>query len=408
MAYPINDAVAATIAPPISEAFSWIPAGGGDRAFINLSQAVPGYPPAAALVDRIAALAREPGRHLYTEILGLPALRTRFAEAVRADYGGDAGPDDVAITAGGNQAFCLAIAAIARPGDNVILPVPYFFNHHMWLTLQGIEPRLFESDGGPRDGPRAKGLIDSRTRAVVLVSPDNPTGIVRPPDDILAFYRLAERHGIALIIDETYKEFRGGPAPAHGLFEQPRWRDVFVHLYSFSKAYALTGYRVGAVAAAPRLIGELEKLMDCLAICAPHVSQAAVIHALDGLGGWKAGKVALMRGRLEALRLAFAAPVLRYRMVSSGAFFAWVRHPFGGVPARNVAMRLARDHGLLVLPGSMFGPGQEDFLRIAFANADAALMPEVVERLIESQQETLATDETFSGTSAYNWGGDLS
>jgi aspartate/methionine/tyrosine aminotransferase len=156
---------------------------------------------------------------------------------------------------------------------------------------------------------------------------------------------MAERRGIALVIDETYRDFRGFAAPAHPLFEQPRWRDTFVHLYSFSKAFALTGYRVGAVAAAPRLMAELEKLMDCLAICAPHVSQAAVEFALGELGDWKAGKVALMQTRLEALRAAFADPELAYRMVSSGAFFAWVKHPFSGVPAREVARRLTANTG---------------------------------------------------------------
>ncbi|HUE46668.1 MAG TPA: aminotransferase [Aestuariivirgaceae bacterium] len=385
MAYPINEAVAATMAPPISDAFSWIPSYSGKDSFINLSQAVPGYPPADAAVERIAELAHEPGRHLYTDILGLPALRASFASELKRDYGGDANVADVAITAGCNQAFCLVIAALAGPGDNVILPLPYFFNHHMWLAMQGIEPRLFEAGGSPVDAQRAETLVDERTRAVVLVSPDNPTGIVRTPDAILALYEMAERRGIALVIDETYRDFRGFAAPAHPLFEQPRWRDTFVHLYSFSKAYALTGYRVGAIAAAPRLIGEIEKLMDCLAICAPHVSQAAVEFALEELGEWKAGKVALMQTRLEALRAAFADPELAYQMVSSGAFFAWVKHPFSGVPAREVARRLAADHGLLVLPGSMFGPGQEDFLRFAFANADATLMPDVVQRLIASQ-----------------------
>lgn len=385
MAYPINEAVAATMAPPISDAFSWIPSYSGEASFINLSQAVPGYPPADALVERIAQLAHEPGRHLYTDILGLPALRAGFAAALKRDYGGDAGAEDIAITAGCNQAFCLAIAAIARPGDNVILPLPFFFNHHMWLAMQGIEPRLFESSGSPSDAERVEALVDERTRAVVLVSPDNPTGIVRTADAILALYEMAERRGIALVIDETYRDFRGFAAPAHALFEQPRWRDTFVHLYSFSKAFALTGYRVGAVAAAPRLVAELEKLMDCLAICAPHVSQAAVDYALSELGDWKAEKIALMQSRLEALRAALADPELAYQMVSSGAFFAWVKHPFSGVPAREVAQRLAAEHGLLVLPGSMFGPGQEDFLRIAFANADAALMPEVARRLIASQ-----------------------
>ncbi|MFW6076544.1 MAG: aminotransferase class I/II-fold pyridoxal phosphate-dependent enzyme, partial [Hyphomicrobiales bacterium] len=129
MAYPINDAVAATIAPPISEAFSWIPSYSGNRPFINLSQAVPGHPPPPALVARIAELAGEPGRHLYTDILGLPELRAGFAQTLGRDYGGDAGPGDVAITAGCNQAFCLVMTALARPGDNVILPLPYFFNH---------------------------------------------------------------------------------------------------------------------------------------------------------------------------------------------------------------------------------------------------------------------------------------
>ena len=137
----------------------------------------------------------------------------------------------------------------------VILPLPFFFNHHMWLAMQGIEPRLFESSGGPGDAERAEALVDERTRAIVLVSPDNPTGIVRTPETILALYEMAERRGIALVLDETYKDFRGFAAPAHPLFAQPRWRDTFVHLYSFSKAFALTGYRVGAVAAAPRLIG---------------------------------------------------------------------------------------------------------------------------------------------------------
>ena len=386
MAYPINDAVAATMAPPISEALSWVPPTTGNRAFISLSQAVPGYPPSPELVERIGELAGEPGMHLYTDILGLPSLRSAFAGAVRADYGGDAGPEDIAITAGCNQAFCLVMAALAEPGDNVILPLPYFFNHHMWLTMQGLEPRLFESDGSALDAARAEALVDRRTRALVLVSPDNPTGIVRSPDNLLAFYEMAERRGIAFVVDETYKDFRSDlSAPPHRLFEQPRWRDTFVHLYSFSKAYALTGYRVGAVAAAPRLIGELEKLIDCAAICAPHLSQRMVVQALAELDGWKADKVALMQGRLEALRSAFADPRLDYRMVSSGAFFAWVRHPFGGVPAKEVARRLAGEHGLLVLPGSMFGPGQEDFLRVAFANAEAALMPDVVDRLIESQ-----------------------
>lgn len=386
MAYPINDAVAATIAPPIAEAYSWIPRELGNRRFINLSQAVPGYPPAERLSARVAELASAPGIHLYTDILGLPGLRQATASEIVAAYGGDVVAEDIAITAGCNQAFCLVMAALAGPGDNVLLPLPYFFNHHMWLAMQGIEPRLI-GGGVPPDPGEAQSLIDGRTRAIVLVSPDNPTGAVYPPELVDAFFALAERRRIALVIDETYREFRGFAGPPHRLFERPAWRATFVHLYSFSKVYAITGYRVGAVAAAPRLIAELEKLMDCVAICAPHLSQRAVAFALAELGGWKAEKVAVMTERLAALRSAFRNPRLDYEIVASGAFFAWVRHPFRGTAAKDVARRLARDHGLLVLPGSMFGPAQEDYLRIAFANAEAELMPEVAQRLIDSQTQ---------------------
>jgi aspartate/methionine/tyrosine aminotransferase len=280
MAYPINEAVAATMAPPISDAFSWIPSYSGKASASSISARR-----CRAIRRRTrwwSASRNSPTSRAGTSIPTSSACRPcapASPRRSRRDYGGDADVEDVAITAGCNQAFCLAIAAIARPGDNVILPLPYFFNHHMWLAMQGIEPRLFESERGAGDAERAEALVDQRTRAVVLVSPDNPTGIVRAPEAILALYEMAERRGIALVIDETYKDFRGFAAPAHPLFEQPRWRDTFVHLYSFSKAFALTGYRVGAVAAAPRLVGEIEKLMDCLAICAPHVSQAAVDYA---------------------------------------------------------------------------------------------------------------------------------
>ena len=93
----------------------------------------------------------------------------------------------------------------------------------------------------------------------------------------------------------------------------------------------------------------------------------------------------MIHERADALQQAFARPGLSYRLESLGAFFAYVRHPFAGMPAKAVAQHLAGEHDLLCLPGSMFGPGQEDFLRLAFANVDATVMPQVAERLVESQ-----------------------
>ncbi len=233
--------------------------------------------------------------------------------------------------------------------------------------------------------PTPLDLIDGRTRAIVLCTPNNPTGAIYPPALIGEFFALAQYHGIALVIDETYKDFRDDLSPAHHLFAATGWRDTFIQLFSFSKTYAMTGYRTGSIIAGPVVLTEIEKILDCLGICAPHISQRASLFALTNLESWKAEKRAAMVARTAAIRKAFATPGLRYRLITSGANFAYVEHPFTDETAKAVAIRLAGEHDLLCLPGSMFGPGQEHHLRIAFANAEAEHMPLVAERLIESQ-----------------------
>jgi aspartate/methionine/tyrosine aminotransferase len=270
----------------------------------------------------------------------------------------------------------------------VILPSPYYFNHQMWLSMNGVEPRHIASmdqEGAVPSVSEAAALIDHHTRAIVLVTPNNPTGTVFPPSAIAQFFELCRSRNIALVIDETYKDFRSNPAPPHELFQHPDWRNTFVQLYSFSKVYALTGYRVGSIIAGSRFLTEVEKIMDCVSISAPRISQYAALFGLRSLSTWKAEKTEMMAARLGSLRSAFARSNLRYELVTSGAYFAYLRHPFKGWAAKDVAKRLAREHQLLCLPGSMFGPEQERYLRLAFANVEASWMGEVVDRLIESQ-----------------------
>jgi len=122
-----------------------------------------------------------------------------------------------------------------------------------------------------------------------------------------------------------------------------------------------------------------------MTICPPQITQHGVIYALRELNAWKRGKLEMMAGRLAAIREAFGSAGLSYKLLSSGAYFAYVRHPFRGEASKSVAMRLAQEHDVLCLPGSMFGPGQEDYLRLAFANVDAKLMAPLVERLLATQ-----------------------
>jgi aspartate/methionine/tyrosine aminotransferase len=204
------------------------------------------------------------------------------------------------------------------------------------------------------------------------------------PDALDAFCALARSRGIALVLDETYKDFLAGEAPPHRLFGRSGWQDTLIQLYSFSKAYSLTGYRVGSIIAAPGFIAEIAKAMDCVTICAPRIGQEAALYGIERLAAWREANRRLMSERVAALRAAFSSNDLGYELVSSGAYFAYLRHPFGGQAAREVARRLAAEEHILCLPGSMFGPGQEDYLRFAFANAPAEAMPEIARRLARS------------------------
>lgn len=374
--------------PPIAEAMGWIAAGPRNVELLNMCQAVPSYPPADILQAEIARLAHEPSTGGYTDIYGIAALREAFAAHMSADYCAPIEAASVAITTGCNQAFAAAIMAIAKAGDNVIIPAPYYFNHQMWLTMMGIEIRAipaFSTGMAHPDPVAASGLIDGNTRAIILCTPNNPTGAIYPAPLLAQLFDVAQNAGISLVLDETYKDFRDDPAPPHGLFNKADWRDTLIQLYSFSKIYALAGYRLGAMISGPQIMHEAAKILDCMTICPPHITQRAVLFGLTALDDWKSEKKAVMRGRLAALRDAFQTPGLRYSLVSSGAYFAYVRHPFAGEASKPVAKRLAQEHDVLCLPGSMFGPGQEQYLRFAFANVDAAHMPTLAERLLHSQ-----------------------
>ncbi|HZS81784.1 MAG TPA: aminotransferase [Stellaceae bacterium] len=386
MDYRVNGLLHRVAEPPIAEAHSWIRARRfpAEKPLIDVAQAVPGYPPPPALTQHLAAVIPSPETARYTEIEGVPSLREALAAHMSAFYGASIAAPQVAITAGCNQAFCLALMTLAGAGDEVILPLPYYFNHQMWLDMLGIAAvhLPFRADrGGVPDPAEAARLIRPKTRAIVLVSPNNPTGAVYPEETIAAFRDLAAAHGIALVLDETYKDFLADAEPPHRLFAAPDWPGTLIQLYSFSKVYCLTGYRVGAIIAAPEFIAEIAKAMDCVAICAPRIGQEAALYGLTHLAAWREQNRLLMKERVAALRAAFAARSTGYDLVSSGAYFAYLRHPFAGSSARAVAQRLAEEENMLCLPGSMFGPGQEAYLRFAFANVAAERMEEIADRL---------------------------
>jgi aspartate/methionine/tyrosine aminotransferase len=183
------------------------------------------------------------------------------------------------------------MATIAGPGDAVILPLPYYFNHKMWLDMAGVATQLLPTgDDLMPDPGRAASLITPQTRAIVLVSPNNPGGVAYPPALIRAFFELARARGLALIVDETYRDYLDSDGAPHDLFADPDWDDTLVHLYSFSKAYRLTGHRVGALMASEARLAEVEKFLDTVAICPPQVGQIGALWGMRNLSDWLAGR----------------------------------------------------------------------------------------------------------------------
>jgi aspartate/methionine/tyrosine aminotransferase len=380
-----NPWLAAVEPSPIGETRRWVlgrnfPA---DRPLIDLSQAVPGYPPALDLRQHLGKILLDPAMHGYTPILGVPALRKDYSAHLCSFYGSRIDAGEVGITSGCNQAFCLALMSIAKAGDQVILPRPHYFNHDMWMRMLGIEPVSLDFRAGSGAIPSAQDaatLIGPRTRAIVLISPNNPTGAVYPPATIHAFYELAKKRGIALLLDETYKDFLPEGQRPHELFNDPEWRSTLVHLYSFSKVFSLTGYRVGAVTAGTKLMAEIEKAMDCVSICPPRMGQEAALYGLRHLLPWARRNTEGLKARADLLRRGLQRSN-RWRLVSIGAYFAYVEHPFGGERSSDISKRLSDEENLLTIPGDMFGKGQDRFIRLAFANVSDDKIPTVLERL---------------------------
>ncbi len=380
----------ATFFPPIPEAQRWLKGVSfpPERPLINLSQAAPADPPPPAMRRAMAEMLEDPASHLYGPVLGMPALRAALAEDWERHYGGTVTSDQVAITAGCNQAFAATLAALCGEGDEVILPVPWYFNHKMWLDMSGVRAVPLPCGAGLIPDPEAaRALITPRTRAIALVTPNNPCGVEYPAEVLAGFFDLCAETGLRLIVDETYRDFDSRGGAPHDLLRRERWAETLIQLYSFSKAYRLTGHRVGALLTNTDLLHQMEKFQDTVAICAPSLGQRAALWGLQNLARWKAEQRAEILDRRAAIVEHFAPLEARgWQLLGCGAYFAYIQHPFAE-GAASLAPRLVREAGVLILPATMFTPqgdasGDRQF-RVAFANTDRAGIAEFARRLAE-------------------------
>ena len=338
---------------------------------------------ARAQADPIAAASLD----RYGPMQGDPPLLEALAAHLRARHGLDLEGAALVVTAGSNMAFQILMQVLCDPGDEVILPVPWYFNHVMAVQLAGGVPVLPEAGLIP-DPQLLAAAITPRTRAIVTVSPNNPSGGVIPPERLAAINALCAHHGLLHISDEAYAAFVHGPVPHWSPGAVAGAAEHTVTLQSFSKAYGMAGWRLGYAALPQRLLAALAKVQDTNLICPPRLNQRAALAALGAGSDWLQPRLQTIRERrslvlssLEEARLRGLPLVLLQE--PDGAFYALlqVRTPLTGM---QLVERLIREHGVAALPGESFGlpaTGGAAVLRLSYGLLPVEQLEQALQRL---------------------------
>ncbi len=370
--------------PPISEVRDWINVPIlRQRSLIDLCQAVPDYPPSPDLLENMHSALRDPQIARYTPDEGLLEVRESVAHWYTRRYTAGPSADEICLTIGASQAFWLAMTLLCRGGDEVIIQSPAYFDHPMGLQALGVKPVFvpYDPQSSEPDPERLVELLTPKTRALLLVTPSNPTGHQLAPETIRRLYEFCVEQNIALVLDETYNAFADGVP--HTLFTEPGWSDTFIQIASFGKTFSLTGFRAGALIADQKIIRQALKVQDSMTVCQPRLTQLAIQYGCDRLDHWVDDNARMMRSRHDYFCQTFVQADNRFQLVASGSFFAWVRHPWPQIDSRAAARKVLDTADIISLPGGAFGPDLEPFLRLAFGNIRNEEIPEAVARLIE-------------------------
>jgi aminotransferase len=348
---------------------------------ISLGQALPFYgPPPSALAAAHAAL-QTPDVNLYSTDPGMPSLRTALADRLRT-CGIAASAEDILITAGANHAFTLALMTMVDPGDEVVLPAPYFTNHQMAIVAHGaipVEAAVRDRDTFSVRWSDIEPHLGSRTRAVVLCIPSNPAGAVLEPAEGRRIVGELARRDIVVLSDETYMQFVYG-GDHWSAASAPDWRQNVVVVGTFSKSFGMMGWRVGFLVADAAVCTQAVKIQDAMIICAPVISQMAALGAISDDWDYPKSFHAALLERREALAGGVRMiPRLRWTPTGAG-FFGFVRVDRCRDSAALAESVLEQAH-VVTIPGAAFGQSGEGHLRLSYGAVPAADVTEAMRRL---------------------------
>jgi aspartate/methionine/tyrosine aminotransferase len=319
-------------------------------------------------IAEAAKAAIDANQHHYTGPTGLPALREAIAANLKAEFGLDYTADEIVVTAGVQESIMLCMLGMVAPGDEVLITSPRFTTYDTAVHLCGGVPipvPTHEENDFALDVAEIEKRITPRTRAFVLVSPNNPTGAVTPPEVIRQIAEMAERHDILVIADEIYAKLIYPPHEHLSLATLPGMKSRTITLNGFSKTYSMTGWRVGYLAAPADYVAKLTEPRHTLSINTCTISQFAALAALTGpqdeieaMHAAYAERRAYLMEALTAAGLTYGAP--------GGAFYIYTNISSTGMDAPAFCEGLLRETGVMVFPGTMFGDDSTDYIRISY------------------------------------------
>jgi aspartate/methionine/tyrosine aminotransferase len=358
---------------------------------LNLGQGMVSWGPPPEVRAALASVATQAGAwesgqpspdlDPYGPVAGDPSLLAAIAWHLQERHGFDPGLSTVMVTAGSNMAFQALAQVICDPGDEVLLPVPYYFNHAMAVQLAGGVPRPVQA-GVQVDPACLEAAVGPRTRAVVTISPNNPSGAVLDRDRLTAINRLCARHRLMHIHDEAYAAFHHGGPEVWSPRSLPGSEGHTAILQSLSKSHGMAGWRVGWMVVPRSLQADLAKVQDTALICPPRLSQQAAAVALQGDWAWMEAPMAALRSRRQRVleRLDRRDRPWRLLAPADGAFYVLLELD-SSLSADQAMERLVREHGVAVVSGSSFGL-EGCCLRVSYGMLTGTALHGAIERLV--------------------------
>jgi len=357
---------------------------------ISLGRGDPDLPTPPHIVEAAYRAARDGQTH-YTPGLGIPQLREAISAKLTRENAVDYGVNEVMVTTGGQEALCVIMQSLLNPGDEIILPTPTYTTYLLAAHLAGgtaVQVPLKPDNGFQIDPADLERRITPRTKAIAVVSPNNPTGTVQTRRSLESVVEMALRHNLLIISDEIYEKVLYDGAEHHSIAAFPGMRDRTITVNGFSKAYSMTGWRVGWVAAPTALMSGMQAVKDTLTICTSTPNQWAALAALTGPQDCVEEIVSIYARRRGWLLNGLRTADLPFAPNGGSLFvFADLRHT--GLSSEQFCLTLLEQARVVTYPGTDFGAGGEGFSRISLLAPDPRFR-EAVERIVRFVQRRRA------------------